>query len=330
VRLAAVVFALLVADARAEVVPMPAAPPPDPDRGNFWREMTEPHKEEVTQIVFKARQWLAQADAALMGDYDATGEGRTKIYREVYGMLRYARKLAPDNLDILELYGQAADELGKTRQAMEALHAAIDQVGLDKASIEVTGRLGAIYLRLGQLDDAIRYLRAAQSPIIAGKPMTAMVLVHLSTALALHGQMGDAIDVLVNSLPQNAPYYSNEMQLVSFALAVQYDRDEQRGAAFEVIDRLNGVLPGQVGPLIQNQLATIRFAPAEDESYYLGLLYEVVGNYAEARTEFALYAASGDAPYRRRALDHIATLDADRKSPPKPPPHRPVLLRPIP
>jgi len=237
------------------------------------------------------------------------------MYREVYGMLRYARKLAPDSVEVLRLLGQTADETGKTREAIEAFQAAVDVAGIDKVGTEVNGRLGAIFLRLGKLDDALRHLRAAQTAIIPGQPITAHVLVHLSNALAMRGQMTEAIDVLANALPPTIQYYTNELTLVSFALAVQYDRDEEPGAAFEVLDKMQNVLAGQLAAMGQNVLAAVRFAPAEDRHYYYGLLWEAAGHYIEARAEWALYAAAGKLPYRQRALDHIAAIDALRRAP---------------
>lgn len=313
--LALAVIAALTGTAAAEVEVMPPQPRVDPDRGNFWRDMLSPHKDEVDMIVLKARQAINTADMALYSDYDPTGLERTRFYREVYGMLKYARKLAPDNLEVLRLLGQCADEHGKTREAMEAMQAAIDIAGTEKAGIDATGRLGIIYLRLGKLDDAIRYLRAAQLPVTAGQPLTAQVVVHLSHALALRGQMTEAIDVLANNIPAQVQYYPNELALVSFALAVQYDRDEQRGAAFDILDKMENTLQGQLGAMVQNVLSGMRFAPAEDRHYYYGLLYEAAGHYTEARAEWALYAAAGNAPYRRRALEHIAAIDALRRAP---------------
>jgi hypothetical protein len=67
--------------------------------------------------------------------------------------------------------------------------------------------------------------------------------------------------------------------------------------------------------MVQNVLAGMRFAPAEDRHYYYGLLYEAAGHYTEARAEWALYAAAGNATYRRRALEHIAAIDALRRAP---------------
>ena len=309
------VLAALAGIARAEVEAPPIQPQVDPDRGNFWRDMLAPHKDEVDGLLLKARQAITVADQALWSDYDPTGLERLRFYREVYGMLRYARKLAPDNLDVLRMLGQCADEHGKTREAIEAFQAAIDVAGMENAGIEATGRLGIIYLRLGKVDDAIRYLRAAQAPVTPGAPLTAQVVVHLSNALAMRGQMTEAIDVLANQIPASIQYYPNELTLVSFALAVQYDRDEQRGAAFDVLDRMQNTLQGQLGAMVQNVLAGMRFAPAEDRHYYYGLLYEAAGHYTEARAEWALYAAAGDLPYRRRALQHIDAIDALRRAP---------------
>jgi hypothetical protein len=148
-----------------------------------------------------------------------------------------------------------------------------------------------------------------------GQPLSAHVLVHLSNALAMRGQMTEAIDVLANNVPASVQYFVNELVLVSFALAVQYDRDDQRGAAFEVLDRMQNVLQGQLAMMVQQQLAGMRFAPAEDRHYFYGLLYESAGNYVEARAEWALYAAAGNLPFRKRALDHIAALDSLHRAP---------------
>jgi len=326
----------LAAPARADMEEPPQEPQVAADRGNFWRNLLTPHRDEVDLILQRARQALQTADMALYSDYDPTGTERVRFYKEIYGMLKYARKLEPDNIEVLRLLGQTADEHGKTREAIEAFQAAIDLAG-DKVPSDVPGRLGIIYMRLGQLDDAIRYLRMAQGPVIQGQPVSAHVLVHLSNALAARGQMSEAIDVLATNVPSTVQYFVNELLLVSFALAVQYDRDEQRGAAFEVLDKMQNVLQGQLATMGQQQLAGMRFAPAEDKHYYYALLYESNGNYVEARAEWALYAAAGNLPFRRRALDHIAALDALQRAPsadataygatPPPPVYRPPTVR---
>ena len=295
-------------------------PPEDPSQGDFWRDILEPHREVVTAIVAKARTAIEKLSAA--ADGDEAVEQRVRRVSDAYGMLRYARKLSPDNTEVLSLLGAAADELGKTHQALEVLEACVRQDGPERTDPEVTGRLGMIYLRLGKLDDAIRWLRYAQGPI--GASDHAAAAVYLATALAAHGEMANAIDLLVNALPAPTSYAPDRVALVSFALAVHYDRDDQRGAAFDVLDKMQATLQQELGPLTQRALAGMRFAPPEDQYYYRALLYEALDAYAEARAEWALYASVTDAPWRRRALEHIQAIDqliaAQRSAHPGAPP----------
>jgi hypothetical protein len=172
----------------------------------------------------------------------------------------------------------------------------------------------------------------AQGPIVT--PASARSAVLLANALAARGEMSEAIDVLANNLPPSVQYYTNELSLVGFALAVLYDRDDQRGAAFEVLDHMqNQLQAAQYAAQVQNGLAQMRWAPAEDQHYYQGLLYESMGNYTEARTEWALYAAAGDLPFRARAQQHIAAIDAEHRlgptaaTAPTGPTIRPVRLK---
>ena len=314
---AAVLLALLLAipaDARTprRVPNAIAGSVPDPNAG-FWRDILEPHSEQVHHLLAVARNMQQQADSAQYGDYDPTGEQRARYYVQIFGIMRYAHRLAPENLEVMRLLGEAADQLGRTRQALDVLEAAVRLVGPERAGPEITGRLGGIYLRLGRTDDAIRYLRIAQGPVTPANPISAQVVVWLADALAARGELDEAIDVLSTSLPQNVPFYSNEVALVGFALAVQYDRDDQRGAAFEMLDRMENALQAQTfAGQVQNGLAFMRWAPPEDQHYYQALLYETMGHYTEARAEWALYAAAGDLPFRARALEHIAAIDKQR------------------
>jgi tetratricopeptide (TPR) repeat protein len=300
---------------RAEAKPHPHAPPEDPDRGDFWREVLEPHGELVTAIAARARATVSKLrDEAAEGD--ASRDLRGRQLSDAYGMLRHAHHLDPENAEVLGLLGTVADELGKTHQALEALSACVRLQGPERAGAEVTGRLGMIHLRLGKLDDAIRWLRYAQGSISAADHAAATV--YLATALAARGEMPDAIDLLANAVRGQTNYFTDPVALVSFALAVHYDRDEQRGAAFEVLDKMAATLQQELGPFAQRALAAIRFAPAEDEYYYHALLYEALGDYAEARAEWALYAQVIDAPWRRRALEHVQAIDAQRSAHPGP------------
>lgn len=297
--------------------------------GDFWRDVVEPNADEVRKIVNSARNAIRIADEALQSDSEWAVDQRMRYFVDAYGMLRYARKLSPENVEVLAMLGRSADELGKTRIAIEALEMAMRITGPDKANPEVIGRLGSIYLRLGDRDTAIRWLRLASGPL---KPESAQGLVHLANALAARGDVTAAVDTLVNALPtQNMSFYSQELTLAAFTLAMIYDRDEQRSAAFEVLDRMKSALQHSFGTQVQNVIATMRFAPAEDQHYYQGLLYEAMDQYIEARAAFALYAASGDTPWRARALDHVRAIDAHRKNPPKPPktPATPITIQPV-
>jgi tetratricopeptide (TPR) repeat protein len=300
---------------------------------DFWRDVIEPHGEEVAQLLQKARHAVKVADDALQSDAEWAVDQRMRYYQDAFNLLRHARKLSPENTDVLAMLGRAADEVGKTRVAIDALETAARLLGPDKVTPEVVGRLGAIYLRMGDRDAAIRYLRLAQTGNIT-REETALALVHLANALAARGEVPAAIDVLVNAMPATGGYYSNELALVTFTLGMIYDRDEQRSAAFEVLDRMKTALStSNFGSQMQNALSKMRFAPAEDQHYYLGLLYEIQGQYVEARASFATYAASGDTPWRGRALEHVHAIDELRRDakPPKPattpptvrPPRRP-------
>lgn len=283
------------------------APPADPATDTFWRDVVEPHGATVAAIVARAKNAIGKAVAA--ADDDSIGR-RARYLGDAYGMLRYAHKLSPQNTEVLSLLGVTADDLGKTRQALDALETCARLQGPEHTGPEVAGRLGMIYLRLGKLDAAIHWLRQVQAPLATTD--SAMTVVHLATALAARGEMAQAIDVLTSTLPAQINYFTDPVTIVSFALAVHYDRDEQRAAALDVIDRMSGNLQHELGPFLQRALAALRFAPAEDELYYHALLYESLGHDAEARAEWALYASVMDAPWRRRALDHITAIDARR------------------
>ncbi len=280
-------------------------PPPD-----LWQRALEPHGPAVRKLTGKAREAIQQADR---GTDDAAIDQRQALFVDAYHLLRAARKLSPDNLEVLAMFAQAADEIGKTREAVDALEHVVRLVGPDKANVEVTGRLGAIKLRQGDRDGAVRWLRYAQN---AGLMGNSEWLIYLATALELRGEVGPASDVLQRVVPASIPYFNDDVALAAFSLAVVYDRDEQRGAAFTVLDHMQGSLNQMYASRLQQHLAKFRFVPAEDSHYYMGLFYESVGDYIEARTEWALYAASGDTPWRARALDHITAIDIQRRANP--------------
>jgi len=169
-------------------------------------------------------------------------------------------------------------------------------------------------------------------PLVGDGLEQAYAIVHLATALAARGEMAAAIHAISSSLPERPlGRVSQEAMILTFALAVFYDRDEQRASAFEVLDHLQAALSAQYQPQLRLELARMRFLPPEDLHYYRALLYESLEQYIEARAEWALYAAAGQPAYRGRALDHIAAIDAQRRANPgAKPPQQPAPSRAIP
>ena len=280
---------------------------------DFWREVVEPNADEVSAIIGKARDLMSRPDHALNGDTEWAVDARAKFYRDARTMLAHARKLSPQNVEVLQLYGRASDELGDTKAALDALERCARIAG-DKTPIDVAGRLGAIYIRLGDHDTALRWLRMAQSPLSA---VSVVPMINLANLLAARGDTTKAIDTLSNAIPPSMlGNYTSDVTLATFALAVLYDRDEQRAAAFAVLDGMFSGMETRYTESVHTELAKLRLANAEDIHYYRALLYESIGQYVEARAEWAHYAAAGDTPWRRRALEHIASIDAQRRAKP--------------
>jgi hypothetical protein len=175
-----------------------------------------------------------------------------------------------------------------------------------------------MYLRAGDTDQAIRWLRRAQGAAsIPGDELDqAHAIVHLATVLAARGEVAAAIHTIAAALPERPlGHVSHETTALTFALAVLYDRDEQRTSAFQMLAHLQATLADQYQAEVQLELARMPFLPPEDLHYYRALLYESLDHYVEARAEWALYAAAGQPTYRGRALDHIAAIDAPIHAP---------------
>lgn len=301
-----VALAPIVAGAK----PMPPAPEATVEP-SFWRDLIEPHGDEVAMLVRKARETMREPRDAAEGDFEWAAEVRAQFFLDAFHLMRHARSLAPHNLEVLGLYAEAADELGKSREAIEALETAIRLVGPDAAGAAITARLGALHLRAGKLDTAIRWLRHTQ-----GRANGAS-MVYLAHALAARGDLTGAIETLRGALPEQRFTYGQDAAIVAFALAVHLDRDEQRGAAFDALDALVRSQQQAYATTIKNELAALRLGGA-DTHYYRALLYESLGHYVEARAEWALYAGFPGALWRERALDHIARIDAQRRARPGP------------
>jgi len=302
-----IALALLPSLARAdmEYYQAPTARSPTDE---FWREVVAPHGDEIAELLTSSRSGFSQATQYVMYDYDPTGENRAKLLDELYGHLRYARRLDPTQQEVLMLLGQVAEESGRANAAIEALGAYVSQLGPDEnVPAEVEYRLGRAYMRLGRWDDAARHLRGAMSQGATAGAGT-LALAYLGSALMSSGQLADAIDLL-GPAKNNQNLWSPDAMATVFTLAVAFDRDEQISQAFDLLESTQNMLQQSYPNTTQQSLLQLTFVPAYDQHYFLGLFYESLGYLQEARTEWLLYAQVEDAPYRGRAIDHADAID---------------------
>lgn len=274
------------------------------DNGDFWQNVSDPHGEEIQMVIDKISMALSQVDQFNGQDSDIDGVIRGKLIDDARGMAKYLRRLAPDDPRVLQALGKACDYAGRADEALEAYLAYLQQSPED---YDATMRVGRIYLRMKQYDDAIRYLRIANVNGSYYSNTGAIPSIYLADALTASGNEEEAIDVLEDSVERAGPY-GGDPYVSIFALAVAYDRDEQISRAFEQLDRLQNSLQTSYISSMQSYIDQMDPAPTSEIHYYRGLLYESGGYFDEARAEWVLYADS-DARYRDRALSHVAAID---------------------
>jgi tetratricopeptide (TPR) repeat protein len=281
----------------------------------FWEQAIEPHGADVRVVIDKATLIIQQLP--YLNDSDPTGLIRQRAVDDGIGMLRYARRLDPKNTEVLRNLGTLADEGGQTELALTAFDEYMEEIDDDsKIPSDVYMRLGRIHARLREYDEAVHALRKSLvANVNTGgyyfQYSQGHTLVALSSSLAASGRLADAIDTLKTYLTR-IQYYGDEPSVqAGFALAVAYDRDEQRSNAFEMLDLLINASQGSYGVVAYSALSRLSFTPAIDQHYYYALLYESLGYLSEARTEWQAYARGGDeALFRGRALDHVESIDA--------------------
>jgi len=308
------------------------------DDHDFWADAVDPHGDEVRMILEKAVRAQKQAESFASYDGDPTGLMRTRLLDDAYGMLRYARRLAPHNPAVLLALGEVADDGGRSLPALDALEAYVREV--DVPAAEAHARIGRIQLRLGHLRRAIRELQLA---LAASPPADGVTSFYLAQALAASGRADRATQVLADAVDDlGSQYYGVEASTLVFALAVSYDQNEQLSKAYRTLDRLQNSLSSGYAAQLQQALGRLEFVPAIERHYWQGLLYETSGFYGEARAEWLNYAAAGPAaPYRDRALAHVAAIDRLRaadlvahrhraKAQPPPRPHRHPVRKNVP
>jgi tetratricopeptide (TPR) repeat protein len=278
---------------------------PPPQNTEFWREVVEPHADEVALVLGKISQAMDYANQVTYSDTDVDGSQRRRLLDDARGMAKYLRRLAPQNTEVLLALGKAADEAGRADEALEALKAYLD---IEPEGSEAAFRVGRIYLRMREYDDAIRYLRIADA---GGASWLTSASVYLASALAATGRGDEAIAELEDTVGYGQlGGWGGDPQIPAFALAVAYDRDEQITEAFEVLDRMQQNMQGGFISEMQRQLDQLQLAPPGEVHYYRGLLYESGGYLDEARASWMLYASDGElAQYRERALQHVAAID---------------------
>ena len=131
---------------------------PQPQQQTFWETAVAPNGAEVERLLRAGTMSRGQADNLLSQDVDADGSTRRALYDEAIGALRQARRLDPTHQGVLLNLGLALEARGDGDAALEVL-SALDpdqDTGPDAATA-----MGRIYLRAGQLPEALRYLRSA-------------------------------------------------------------------------------------------------------------------------------------------------------------------------
>jgi tetratricopeptide (TPR) repeat protein len=306
-----------------------AAAPARADGGgdDFWASLLTPHAEEVALVLAKARE-LRQSAFNQFGSTYETGradpstmmqqeQSRLRL-QDAFGMLRYARReLDPAHPEVLFELGRTAEDIGRHADAADALRAFLDVVGdaTPWRGAEAHFRLGRIHARFGEWDESIAQLRRAAA--VRGSHVRPAAKLALGCAYMQADRLPDAIDVLRDAVagdPPGSGYYM--AQAAAFALAVAYDRDGQVSRSHEVLDQLLAYDPS-LGQVLgygggEFPLEPLLVPPAE-RSYFQALSYEAQGRFDDARVEWQAYARATDSPYRRRALAHVAAIDALRE-----------------
>jgi hypothetical protein len=286
---------------------------------DFWGWLLDPHEAEVKVILRKVAENRNRAGSGEAQPYDygaqfspARAELRAALLADAESMLRYALRLAPDNIELKRELAVVTDENDRP-VAQAALERYVADEVPERVSPDARVRLGRWYARQRRFADAVGQLRAA----LGGRPeyraRTQAVLL-LSSVLMHTRQLPEAIDLLRGHVASSGLGAYSWEPMTLFALAVAYDRDEQISLAHEMLARIisqgngndqlmnvlhDGNIPPNRNPLI----------PPVERHYFAALQYEALGYLPEARAEWQAYAAADDATYRARAEQHIAGVD---------------------
>jgi tetratricopeptide (TPR) repeat protein len=189
------------------------------------------------------------------------------------------------------------------------------------AAEKIASELGIVLSRMGRWEEALaEYERALrrvdpERPLVAGlwEDASGRSILYSNSAETLMalGRIEQAI-VRYRQARDTAEGGKLEWQLANWGLGVALDRDEQEDAARQAIARALERDP-TMGQLSSDG---VFFEPPGDKQYYLALGHEVAGDHAEAMAAWKAYLAHPDARWARRARQHLAALERDKRPPP--------------
>jgi tetratricopeptide (TPR) repeat protein len=160
--------------------------------------------------------------------------------------------------------------------------------------------LGICQARAGAFEDAERTFTA----MVERGATATVVFERLADVQMALGRLDDARIAVERALAG-----ANLSAGPSFALAVVLDRDERPAEARQALE----TAVARDVRLIALGAAARPYAPLADESYYLGLALEAVGDRSRALYHWRRYLArAGDGPWAARGRSHLAALSRDR------------------
>lgn len=303
-------------EGQAQARPHTVASAPKP---TVWAQIVSPHEAEVSHIIMLVSQHYSGMISGYLEEYDEdlSDSDRLRMLRDLFGMIRYAARLAPQRAEVQYWLGVLADDLGDRDLAVSALERYLATTTQEKLEPGAIGRLGRNQFMLGRTRAGIASLRRAIAVHEQQSEPRNLAIFHLAQAHMLDGALPVAIDLLQASLEPTAFGAIGDLRL-GLSLAVAYDRDEQLTRAHERLAAIGSMMSGEdlIG-LVQQQLPPSSFLSPIDYLYYQAIILELGEALAQARDVWLAYAQApfDQAPYRARALAHVRALDRLLRAP---------------
>lgn len=295
--------ALLVATAALTVAAPARAHAADGEafepRAGFWERVGAPHRAEVDALVRQAEELMLRANAG--------ADRMTKAE----AVLRRAVALQPEDHRATLLLGDVLAAMGRPADAVKTLEQARRLATTPAEEAACWHRLAVERSKLGQYAQAIAdYDRELASG--NGDGATYSNVAELLMAL---GRLDEAADryreaIRVDEESGDRRTRAASLALSYYGLGVALDRDEQPGAAREMIGRALSLDPHLTRLLgAQQPGSDVFFLPPGDVDYYIALALEVAGRRQEAEATFRLYVLKQPkSQWLKRARAHLAAL----------------------